>query len=218
MITRARVIYQEEGDDYHWYVHIPILDGLPDSSELQAYRSDLNSKINSEISKSGESLSDIEKQAIKVEAAKVTLKSWQEKAGVDSNNLDLNRDSEIEEYNEVHYEYLHKASICSIPGLSNSITEGDIVYVAFEDNDMGKPVIIGHLLTASLEDARSNYPAAKLSNVQVQIPTNSKEIFDNNTFINILNQIEKIKQDITYSYNFLSKLEAVVDTLPKSGT
>mgnify|MGYP002711201717 CR=1 FL=1 len=37
------------------------------------------------------------------------------------------------------------ASICNIPNIYNTIAVGDIVYVAFEDNDLGNPVILGQL-------------------------------------------------------------------------
>ena len=56
-----------------------------------------------------------------------------------------------------------EASVCGIPGIQNYINVGDIVYVGFEDNDMGKPVILGHLLTSQLEEKRSSYPGFKVS-------------------------------------------------------
>lgn len=53
-------------------------------------------------------------------------------------------------------DYQAKADACiSIPpGLFNSISVGDVVYVAFEENELEKPVIIGKLFTnASNESA-----------------------------------------------------------------
>lgn len=43
-------------------------------------------------------------------------------------------------------ENLGQSTICSLPNSSNLVAVGDIVYVAFEDGDYAKPVIIGHLL------------------------------------------------------------------------
>ena len=47
--------------------------------------------------------------------------------------------------------YLNEASICSLPNTLNQVNIGDIVYVAFEDNDISKPVIIGHLYKDSAD-------------------------------------------------------------------
>lgn len=41
------------------------------------------------------------------------------------------------------------ATICTLPNAKNLVSTGDIVYVGFEDNDLSKPVILGHLLRAS---------------------------------------------------------------------
>lgn len=43
----------------------------------------------------------------------------------------------------VPYDLLPTATICSLPNFSYNLKQGDIVYVEFEDNDMGKPVILG---------------------------------------------------------------------------
>lgn len=37
------------------------------------------------------------------------------------------------------------ATVCSLPNSSNNISEGDVVFVGFEDMDLGKPIILGHL-------------------------------------------------------------------------
>ena len=46
-------------------------------------------------------------------------------------------------------EYLSDATLCTLPNSDNIINVGDIVYVAFEDNDAGRPVILGHLYTGT---------------------------------------------------------------------
>ena len=40
---------------------------------------------------------------------------------------------------------LAEATLCTLPNAQNVVNPGDIVYVAFENNDMGRPVILGHL-------------------------------------------------------------------------
>ena len=40
---------------------------------------------------------------------------------------------------------LPEATVCCLPNFTNVVNTGDIVFVAFEENDLGKPVILGHL-------------------------------------------------------------------------
>lgn len=40
---------------------------------------------------------------------------------------------------------LRIATLCTMPFIKNSIVVGNIVFVGFEDNDMGKPIILGTL-------------------------------------------------------------------------
>ena len=42
-----------------------------------------------------------------------------------------------------------QASICSDPGVKPNLKKGDLVIVAFEDNDYGKPMVIGRLFNNS---------------------------------------------------------------------
>ena len=41
--------------------------------------------------------------------------------------------------------YLYTACICVTPGCAPAYVPGDIVYVTFEENDIGKPLILGCL-------------------------------------------------------------------------
>ena len=41
--------------------------------------------------------------------------------------------------------FLAEATLCTLPNAQNVVNPGDIVYVACENNDMGRPVILGHL-------------------------------------------------------------------------
>lgn len=40
---------------------------------------------------------------------------------------------------------LSEATLCNLPGIENPLSIGDIVYVDFEDNNLARPVILGHL-------------------------------------------------------------------------
>lgn len=53
------------------------------------------------------------------------------------------------------------ASILQVPGLRVDYREEDIVVVGFEDNDLGKPIVLGHLLTANEAPKSSLYGTFK---------------------------------------------------------
>ena len=59
-------------------------------------------------------------------------------------------------------ELLSEATICTLPNSNNIIQEGDIVFIGFEDNDIGKPIILGHLFKES-----STYVDLTLRNLEV---------------------------------------------------
>lgn len=42
---------------------------------------------------------------------------------------------------------LPTASICGIPGFTNTVRDGDIVFVVFENDELSNPVIMGQLIT-----------------------------------------------------------------------
>lgn len=49
--------------------------------------------------------------------------------------------------NSTSKEDLAKATVCGIPGFTNLINIGDVVYIAFENDNYNNPVILGQLLT-----------------------------------------------------------------------
>ena len=58
---------------------------------------------------------------------------------------------------------LNDAIICSLPNSNNHLTLGDIVIVGFEDNDMSKPIILGHLYKETLSETKIDLDLRKLS-------------------------------------------------------
>lgn len=71
---------------------------------------------------------------------------------------------------------LNTATICSISNSSNLVNVGDIVFVGFEDNDSGKPVILGHLFKENSSDTFIDMNLRMLS-------TNSTTRLNYNTYI-----------------------------------
>ena len=83
--------------------------------------------------------------------------------------------------NSIPDEYLNDATLCTLPNVDNVINVGDIVYVAFEDNDAGRPVILGHLYmgenstTNTKIDLNARTIKALGSNIsKVELPNNTK--------------------------------------------
>lgn len=78
---------------------------------------------------------------------------------------------------------LSLATICSLPNSSSFVEVGDIVFVAFEDDDMGKPVIIGHLFKEAVTNTKINLELNSLT-------TNSNTKLYKDTWIGNVNPIE----------------------------
>ena len=60
-------------------------------------------------------------------------------------------------------EDLPQATICSLPNSGLNVRKGDIVFVSFEDDDIGRPVIVGCLYTDKVSDTGANIFAETLS-------------------------------------------------------
>lgn len=166
-----------------WWVNIPILNGIPDSES------------------EGKALKDIYDDAVKINSKKEESKREKPHAIVKQsyekwdNRLDKfqgydNKGNKVESWdpiwndlNQYEAEFFMEASVCSIGGVSNIIHIGDIVIVGFEDNDMGKPIILGHLLTDSLntstyyDNESRSFPSLKLGALGVKesvtLPSNT---------------------------------------------
>ena len=74
-------------------------------------------------------------------------------------------------YNKSYYsptatptEGLSIATICTLPGITPNYSVGDVVYVAFEENIISKPVILGLLCHLNMDES---YSDAIFHNMQV---------------------------------------------------
>ena len=159
MITRAQVIRRvNQDDEYLWYVNIPILNGVPDNKkEAESYKRLLNVNI-----KNNDKLK-AEMQRTKSQIAQVTDEQW---GNSNSTDMRFTEQAYLPDFSSKTSEFVTQARLCGISGMANLIHPGDIVMVGFEDNDMGKPIILGHLLTKSLEQpgkSVQNHPVIKCS-------------------------------------------------------
>lgn len=202
MITRAKVIKKLDTQGYKWAVNIPILNGIPDSEEeYNQYKNLLNVAIENN------SKLPIEQQKSKQQVADVVSQEWKSK-----NNILL--DSRYDKINDGTFnntlsEFTMEASICGVPGIQNYINVGDIVYVGFEDNDMGKPIILGHLLTSYLEEKRNCYPGLKLSSLDVQ----DSAILSSKTQLDSFNLNQKIQELIQFKNTYSDGLATLISKL-----
>lgn len=68
-------------------------------------------------------------------------------------------------------------AVASMPkGIYNSLQEGDVVIIGFENNESSSPIILGHLYRKALTDI-DDFPSMELStlqvNNQVKLPANT---------------------------------------------
>lgn len=96
------------------------------------------------------------------------------------------------------------ATICTPPNLFYNPIVGDIVYVGFEDNDRGHPVVLGYLLRTFDTTDIENAPSVRL---------NSAEVTDNvnlpyNTFVGSVKP-DEIKALLNISENIQDALDAL---------
>lgn len=105
-------------------------------------------------------------------------------------------------------EIIFTATVCYEPGNLEAYNIGDIVFVAFENNEIKKPVIIGKLYLGEEENPRAEFLAAKLNvNTSAVLPANtsignitSDELYtaikNNESFEDRIEQLEKKINDL----------------------
>lgn len=155
MITRARVIAEVPGTNGNeWYINIPILNGIPDSiAEKNIFNAVKEKNI-----QSNQSLKE-EDRLSRSEIIKKTVGAWSS--------------ADIESYTT-------KAVVCGFANAYNLVSPNDSVYVGFIDNDMGQPVILGHLTNPQTQSL--TYPSLKLESLQAtgNISLSSNTVFKYN--------------------------------------
>ena len=106
------------------------------------------------------------------------------------------------------------ATICSLPNISNQLSVGDVVFVGFEDNDIGKPVILGHLFKQDSNIISDNsvplYNNTLLNGVFGQLFTNSITKLNKITYIGDITPTE-----ISYLQGAKDNLQAQIDELKR---
>lgn len=83
------------------------------------------------------------------------------------------------------------ASVLCIPGLTVDYKIGDIVIVGFEDDDIGKPIILGYLRLVNGESDEARI-SANLNNLTVndKLSTSTNVKFGKLTYEQIFNKVE----------------------------
>ena len=214
MITRARVIKKLDTYGYKWAVNIPILNGLPDdANEYKSYQDKL---------KAAQMLNGILPEAKRKSEAQIATAVVQEWGNSNAGYTTFKETAEIKAYNNAISEFTMEAAVCGIPGIVNYIHVNDIVYVGFEDNDMGKPVILGHLLTQDLESVRTQFPGQKLSTLVVTddstLPSTAKIRTTTDNEVNVQELLFQLKQFKDTYAALLGGLEAKLALLMPNPT
>ena len=97
------------------------------------------------------------------------------------------------------YDSLSDAIICTLPRTSYIPEIGDIVFVTFEDNDKGKPIIIGCLFKESGNDSQIDI---EVNNLVVKSKTQlSSSINIGSISYDELKYLEGLKQNIQATFS-----------------
>lgn len=108
-------------------------------------------------------------------------------------------------------------AVASMPkGIYNSLQEGDVVLVGFEDNDAGNPVILGHLYREALNNIQSSptiIADVLQVNNQTNLPTNTTiGIIDYNSLFSL----DGIKENVQAQIDKLTEqLESLAEKVAK---
>ena len=110
------------------------------------------------------------------------------------------------------YNNLSEAVVCLPPRASYIPQVGDVVFVAFEDNDKGKPIIIGCLFKESGNTSQINMEVNDLI-VNSKTTLNSNISIGDITYKEI-SYLEGLKQNIQSTFNNIDKrLEKLEDSV-----
>lgn len=112
--------------------------------------------------------------------------------------------------------HLDEALICSLPGVKPNFQVGDVVYVAFEEDNTSTPVILG-MLNSSKSDSYCDMKASSLEvvvNASLPHDTAIGEVKSKNIDkllnieVNIARELVRIKKE-------LSKKDYIIESLQK---
>lgn len=111
---------------------------------------------------------------------------------------------------------LDAAPICTLPGISPKYQVGDVVYVSFEDDDLGKPVIIGRLNTNSSSSVSDiNIHSLKVS-IDADLPKSSIIGDINSNELSKLSGIENnIQRELKHLQSKLEEINKVIENILK---
>lgn len=112
---------------------------------------------------------------------------------------------------------LPEALICTLSGCQGGIKQGDIVFIAHEDNDLSKPVIIGHLYS---EQINSAYPSLHLETLDVLYSANlPSDTYIGNISPENLSQLADLTVNVQHELELInSKIKNIEDLLKTSNT
>ena len=112
-------------------------------------------------------------------------------------------------------EFLNTATICTLPMFDPNIKPGDIVFVAFEDNNVGKPIIIGYLSSPNV----TTKGLLNLDSIQVDIGAKLPEgTYIGNVTPQQIKYLSNVSDDIQKQIDFLKSQISLIPTTAESET
>lgn len=106
-----------------------------------------------------------------------------------------------------------KATLCYNPGVDNGYRVGDIVFISFENNEMGQPVILGKLYLNDGSDLTSNINGDELSiSSNAKLPINTKiGDISGNDIAKLFRIVANLKNVIDNDYSEANELMDVLN-------
>ena len=96
---------------------------------------------------------------------------------------------------------LPSAAICSLPSSHPNLQQGDVVILGFENNDLGKPIILGHLYRESMTNTMIDLDVTSLSVINAATLPGNTSIGD--IAASDIQKLAGIKDNIQQQLNLL---------------
>ena len=117
----------------------------------------------------------------------------------------------------VQLQDIPEAQICTLPSTVPNLQCGDVVIVAFENNDLSRPIIIGHLFT-------DNPSSSAFSSTFESLTVRNSTRLSTDTAIGNVTAVElqrlqgvkeNLQQTIDLLWNKIDNLQTIVENLQK---
>lgn len=107
---------------------------------------------------------------------------------------------------------LSEAIICSVPGANNLVHTGDCVIIGFENDDLSKPIILGHLFKQTFDSQPLDLSIRQLKVYDTNVPSAALVELPSNTKIGSISS-ENLATLAGNPYNLATTLTYILDKI-----